>query len=236
MTDEMNDDTKSSAEGFWARLNHPVIGVFITSVIIWNWEIFYFLIRGLDKTQDTVEFVKQQYLKWGNWPNLFLWPLVITVAYLLSAPHLHEAYLNYKEWCREWAKKFKPITNLKYEKTNFAYEQKIKNLHELIEAEKLGRKDDAQIYGKNRSEFLKEMERLNGIYELTKGRPAIIDGIGYLEPLQMVKEISKRIKQNQEFQGRAVELQKQIAEKDSLIKKLQEKIEDFNKINNPQNG
>ena len=94
----MSDDLQKAGEGFWARINHPVIGVFITSSVFWNWEILYYLFRGLGTTQETVTFVNSQFLRPENWKNLVLIPAGLTFGFLIVAPALQETYSNYKIW------------------------------------------------------------------------------------------------------------------------------------------
>jgi hypothetical protein len=133
--DLMSEPLKDVSEGFWARINHPVIGVFVTSSILWNWEIIYYIFRGNGTTKDTVDFVYKSFLNWNNLGNLIIFPVAITLLYLISAPALHEGYFIYKIWWNGFATREKPLFKFQYEKVYEDYKRQITEMEKKHKSE-----------------------------------------------------------------------------------------------------
>jgi hypothetical protein len=184
----MSDDVQGAAEGFWARINHPVIGVFITSAIGWNWEIFYYIIRGLETPQETIDLIHKQYLNPGNWVNLLFIPLLITISFLSCAPWLHEVYARYKEWVRAKTMKVGPKFQFEFDDLKLKFDNEIKQKQDQINGlantvshERNISKDKIESIQKE-LDLYKESERLKG------NRNTYIEGLGHIDVFGILQQ------------------------------------------------
>jgi hypothetical protein len=176
------------AEGFWARLNHPVFGSFFTSVIVWNWEAFYFLIRGLGKTEETVVYVRQCYFNMGNLYNLVVVPALLTLIFLALAPGLFEAYVLWRKWWSAFAEKFKPIFNFVYKANSAKYENDIRVMKSKFENEKKARVVDEEKNKEIQEKQKNDYDRLSAKYEMSKRNVVHVPGHGNYEPGAVVDQ------------------------------------------------
>jgi hypothetical protein len=220
MTDPVND----AAEGFWARINHPVIGVFITSSIIWNWEITYYLIRGVGGSTQTVDFIEHEYLCGANWVNLLFWPGLITAGFLVLAPVLYESYSNYKLLCKGILKKLEPVFNYQYKDTIENYEVNIKSrdasivtLQKRVDDEMGSRKAEQRIHQA-------DYEKLLASYNVAKRNPVNIPGYRELAPMEYINEFLQNRSVLAETVSRVNFLTTEVAEKNAEILLLNEEI------------
>jgi hypothetical protein len=220
----MGEEIQVAAEGFWARINHPVIGVFITSSIIWNWEITYYLIRGVGGSVQTVDFIEHEYLCPNNWVNLLFWPGLITLGFLGIAPMLYEGYSNYKLWWKGKAKKLEPILNYEYLRTKSRYEFDLESKKEEINSLLKARKADSENYQKAINDVTDQRNRFEAAYNLTKGRRFVVPAVGEYNADVLLMEFGSLRSQvaglQQELNNRIV----QINNKDVEIGNLREKV------------
>ncbi len=153
----MTDEIKDATGGFLGRINHPVIGAFITSVLVWNWEILYYMFRGLSTAQATVNLLHREYLTLDNWFNLFFVPLLITILFLGVAPWLHELYDSWKEWTHSNMEKFSPKP--KYEFDNFKKQYDL-DLKTLKGEKEVKEREYARIISSERESTSRKIESL----------------------------------------------------------------------------
>jgi hypothetical protein len=166
----MSDPMQDASEGFLSRINHPVIGAFITSAIIWNWEIVYYLIRGFETTQLTVIFVNSNFINWSNWKNLILYPGIITVGFLLLAPALYEAYSVYKIWWNGFAKKEIPLFKFQYQMVYNNYQNQIDQRDAKIKQEMNNRENQKNQFEAKVSDLELKIQYLENSVYLNQGR------------------------------------------------------------------
>jgi hypothetical protein len=182
----MGDDPKDAAEGFWARLNHPVIGVFITSAIAWNWEIIYIMFRGLPMPQATIDYINKKYLTSGNLYNLVIVPFFLTALFLGFGPWLHELYNRYKEWAKVKTTKLAPVFKFKLDELQSKYDsdmlkgkEREKGLANTITTER-------EISSKKISSLEKDWRAYRDTYNLRDGGQVNIMGLGNVNGYQLV--------------------------------------------------
>jgi hypothetical protein len=82
--------------GLFEKLQHPVLGPFITSWAVCNWKPLYLIICGFDTPQYTMDFVCLHYFNWNEWPTMIGWPVLFTLIYLSIGLELANWYLKYK--------------------------------------------------------------------------------------------------------------------------------------------
>jgi hypothetical protein len=235
MPDLTNDPIKDASEGFWARINHPVIGVFITSVVIWNWEIFFYIIRGLDTPQNTVAFVNKNFLNQGNFGNLIIVPAVLTALYLVSAPALHEAYSVYKIWWNGVATKQKPLFKFQYEKVYEDYKKQIIEKENIIKNEKKICLNDKTKLEATISDLSTQNEFLNGARQIDRGGRFNVPGYKQFDSsYQLLIEFSNNRARVAELDRANGQLQGQIGDKLVEIKRLNGEVADLKSKIPPQ--
>lgn len=117
------EDSNNLSKTLLARLNHPVIGLFIGSWIVWNWEVIYWLLCGIKDPGQTISIVSTQYLRSDRWHDLVTVPLLATVAYVLLGPFLIELNTLYKdllktarEFLQAMINKLRPVPRIDLER------------------------------------------------------------------------------------------------------------------------
>lgn len=96
MSDE-EAQTNDLGKALMARLNHPVIGLFIGSWVVWNWEVIYWLLCGIKDPQNTFSILTTQYLIPTRLHDLVVVPLLATLVYVIFGPFLIELNMLYKD-------------------------------------------------------------------------------------------------------------------------------------------
>jgi hypothetical protein len=82
--------------GLYEKLNHPVLGPFITAWAVCNWKPLYIIICGFNTPLYTIDYVSENYFQLLKNPYLAFYPLLATALYLWLGPLLANVYLSYK--------------------------------------------------------------------------------------------------------------------------------------------
>ncbi|MGR6861591.1 hypothetical protein ACU5EH_15475 [Aliivibrio salmonicida] len=138
------------------KLNSPVVGAFISSWILFNWDRFLLLFWGEGKVPERLK----QFQENANFEDLqlWLWPLLIALVYVFGLPYLniltqkikrHAELLRYNEVVDTDIEKEKKLVELNEEKyksnpENDYLGKKIKYELEKLEAEAGAQKSESE--------------------------------------------------------------------------------------------
>jgi len=183
----MSDDLKAAGDGLWARINHPVIGVFLTSSLLWNWEVIYYIFRGLETPQATICFVHLNYLNWNNWFNLLLIPTVITFIFLAAAPWLKETYDRYKEWTNKLSLKLVPRAQYEFENLSAEHQRALTNEQTLNRDQQSQLRRQIEELSAQSKNLEKELVIYKKSRTLVDGGSVFVPGAGTLNALNLLR-------------------------------------------------
>lgn len=89
------------------RLSSPILGTFVVSWIIVNWDLFYYVICSKSKTSEeivaTINYIHLNYLNISlNYCNLVLAPSIVTILYLYALPVISGWLEGWREIILKW--------------------------------------------------------------------------------------------------------------------------------------
>jgi hypothetical protein len=110
----MSDEDKGKFEfsNLFKKLDHPFLGAFATSWLLYNWDVVYLLILGREDFHATIQEIWTKYVSLSN-DRMFLHPLYFTLAYLILGPFIGDFFKLFPTWSSMLIGKLKPVPQFK---------------------------------------------------------------------------------------------------------------------------
>jgi hypothetical protein len=199
------DEVKDLSESLWDKVKHPVLGPFASAWLLWNWQILFLFIHGLEKPTETIQEIQNNYLGCGRLGHLFWGPAISTLVFIVIGAYLRSAFIS-------WNK----LVEVQRNKIDAHIEEKDvvqKILLTKAENEIKDLKNTVTFIQNRISELTGEVnEAIQAFTGITDGSGMVVDenGTGY-QIKDLYRSNRALMKQNGEFQKRIKFLEEQLS-------------------------